>query len=132
MDRTIQVVGAVSVRGDKVFLARRASHKTMAYKWEFPGGKVEVGETEAEALIREIGEELCVDLEIFSILDSSVTLIGNLNVSLTTFLCAFVEEPQLSSDHDEMGWFDLDELRALDIAEPDVPALSKLRDLMNG
>lgn len=132
MDRMIHVVGAVAFRGDKVFLARRAPHKTMAYKWEFPGGKVEVGETEAEALSREIDEELSVGLKIFSLLDSSVTFVGDLTISLSTFLCEFVGEPQVSSDHDEMGWFDFDELEALDIAEPDFPALVKLRDLMNG
>lgn len=101
MDRMIHVVGAVAFRGDKVFLARRAPHKTMAYKWEFPEGKVEVGETEAEALTREIDEELSVGLKIFSLLDSSVTFVGDLTISLSTFLCEFVGEPQVSSDHDD-------------------------------
>jgi len=59
----VLVVAAVVVRGDRVLLARRPPGKHLAGSWEFPGGKVEAGESPADALAREVREELALEIE---------------------------------------------------------------------
>ena len=64
MKRKIEVVAAVIVDGDRVFCTQRPDKGEVALKWEFPGGKIEKGETHKEALIREIKEELKSNIEV--------------------------------------------------------------------
>ncbi|NYE18735.1 (deoxy)nucleoside triphosphate pyrophosphohydrolase [Microbacterium immunditiarum] len=125
---TIDVVAAV-VERDGAFLAcRRAAGRAAAGKWEFPGGKVEASESPADALVREIREELGVSIEVAGELvvvepgrDGGIRLIC---------LHARLEGPPpvASTDHDELRWVARDELAALDWAEPDVPAVRLLAD----
>jgi len=60
----MQVVAAVIVRGERVLICQRTRHQALPLKWEFPGGKLEVGESPAAALKRELHEELGIDAEI--------------------------------------------------------------------
>lgn len=57
----IDVVAAIIERNGKILLAQRDSHRDQAGLWEFPGGKVEAGESQPQALMRELGEELNID-----------------------------------------------------------------------
>jgi len=60
------VVVALILRGDEVLVCQRRPDQPMALKWEFPGGKIEAGETPEQALVRELGEELGIDADIGS------------------------------------------------------------------
>lgn len=121
----MEVVCAVAINGNnKIFAARRAEGKPHAGTWEFPGGKVEEGETPKSALIREIKEEMGVTLNVGE-------LIKNLEwenklgaFSLSAFACQMQEDGFTLSDHDEYGWFTLDELSTMELMIADYALLN--------
>lgn len=120
MSEPIDVVAAV-IEHEGLFLAcRRAPGKAAAGKWEFPGGKVEPGESPDEALVREIREELGVGIHVTAHLTTDVT--GRIRL-----LCLRARlddgHPEASTDHDELRWVGPGELSGLEWAEADLPAV---------
>ncbi len=123
----MHVVAAVAVRGDLVFAAKRAAHKSAPGKWEFPGGKVDAGETPDEALIREIYEEFGVPIRVLKPFHRCTTVVGAQGIDLDSYLCSFdLENPLSSSDHDEISWIEIQNLQNYDFAAPDIPIIGKL------
>jgi 8-oxo-dGTP diphosphatase len=126
----LQVVGAILLKGDRILVARRASHKSAAGLWEFPGGKVEPGESPAEALSREISEELDLKIKVLKTFDISVTLVGERYIRLQVMVCDVTGEfAGVSSDHDAFLWAKTGDIESLDWATPDLPAVRKLKTL---
>lgn len=102
---------------------KRAEHKQSAGKWEFPGGKPEADEALEAALVREIKEELNVDVTVLRQFDRTIT--GE--IDLVCFAAELTgEKPTTSTDHSELRWVPESELSKLDWARPDLPALQKL------
>ncbi|WP_442576869.1 (deoxy)nucleoside triphosphate pyrophosphohydrolase [Microbacterium sp. F51-2R] len=123
MSEPIDVVAAV-IEHDGLFLAcRRAPHKAAAGRWEFPGGKVEPGESAEQALVREIGEELGIRILPESHLTTDVTGPVRL-ICLRARLDG--EIPQASTDHDELRWVAREDLAVLEWADADLPAVRML------
>jgi 8-oxo-dGTP diphosphatase len=123
-----QVVGAALIRGGLVLAARRTTG-AFAGRWEFPGGKVEPGETPAAALTREIDEELDCLVEVVSWLPGSVALRADL--SLTIAAAALVSgEPTPGPDHDEVRWLGPEDLAEVDWLDADVAFLDAVRALL--
>jgi 8-oxo-dGTP diphosphatase len=125
--RTLDVVAAVFRQDDKVLACRRARGRASAGLWEFPGGKVEVGENPRDALSREIREELEVEVVVGDLLDRSLTALGELNINLACFeVSSFSELPKGSTDHDELRWVTAVGAQALSWADPDLPMVGLL------
>lgn len=125
--RTLEVVAAVIAVGDTVLACRRAPDRSSGGKWEFPGGKVEPGESPADALVREIREELDVDIRVGELLDRSTTVMGDVAIDLACYSATLVgPAPTTSTDHDELRWLAPGELPALDWANPDLPLVKRL------
>lgn len=126
-------VVAAAILDDGWFLAcRRAPGKAAAGRWEFPGGKVEPGEDPRAALGRELLEELAVEVEVGELLDRSQTKVGDIIIDLATYDVKLLgRRPDQSTDHDQLGWFALDELASLDWAAPDLPAVEALVNRSN-
>ena len=122
----IDVVGAVIVRDGLVFAARRGPGRALEGLWEFPGGKLEPGETPAQALVREIQEELGCTVDVGEhLVDTEHTHSYGI-VALSTYLCALVDgEPQLT-EHIEARWVATEELTQLDWAPADLPTVEFL------
>lgn len=119
------VVGAAIVRDGRLLAARRSAPSHHAGGWEFPGGKVEHGETETEALVRECREELGVDVV-------AGTLVGEQPIApellLRVYRAVLVEgEPQPLLDHDDLRWLAADEIDDVPWLPADVPLVAALR-----
>ena len=121
----VGVVGAALIRSGRVLAARRTEPPRLAGLWEFPGGKVEAGESDAQALRRELQEELRVEAEIGARLGGDVP-IGETGV-LRVYLCTLTAGEPALVDHDEHRWLSVDEL--LDVAwiPVDLPLVEQLR-----
>ena len=120
----VQVVGAALVRDGRVLAARRTGPAHLAGLWEFPGGKVEDGESDHDALVRELKEELGVTALIGPRVGPELAL-GETAV-MRVYLATLVDgEPQLN-DHDALRWLAPDELRDVPWIPADAPVLSSL------
>jgi 8-oxo-dGTP diphosphatase len=122
------VVGAAIVRDGRVLAARRTTPAETAGRWEFPGGKVEPGETEAQSLVREVEEELGLRIRVGRWLTGAEE-IGQgylLKVALAT-----IEAGELvPTEHDEVRWLAAGELGEVDWLEGDRPFLVELSHLL--
>lgn len=126
MKKEINVVGAVVVNGGKVLSAQRSENMSLPGMWEFPGGKIEQGETPRDALVREMQEELCCTIEIGDQVASTRYEYDFGFVTLTTFYSKLVDgEPQLT-EHSEIRWIEATDLESVEWAPADVPAVEKV------
>jgi len=122
------VVGAAIVRDGRVLAARRTTPASAAGRWEFPGGKVEPGESDAASLVREVEEELGVTVTVDRWLVGSAPIgTGHLLRVAVVRLEAGEPEP---SEHDAVRWLAADELEDVDWLEPDRPFLTELSHLL--
>ena len=118
------VVGAAIVRDGRVLAARRTFPPEAAGRWEFPGGKVEPGETPEAALVREVAEELGCVVAIRHWLPGEVA-IGDRHV-LTIAVAELVSGEPVPTEHDAVRWLALDDLASVDWLDPDRPFLPHL------
>jgi 8-oxo-dGTP diphosphatase len=123
------VVGAVLVRSGKVLAARRIAPAELAGRWEFPGGKVEPDEAEADALVRECEEELGVTIDVLDRVGPDVPLPGGsvLRCYFARLRQGLSNFPDSSSDHDELRWLAVDELGSVDWLPGDRPIVEAVR-----
>ena len=120
---TLVVAAIIQNSQGEYLCCKRGDWKSTPNKWEFPGGKPEPDESLEAALIREIKEELGVDIKVIRAFDRSVT--GD--IDLACFVCDLVgESPKSSTDHSEIRWVKEADLSQLDWAEPDLPALKRI------
>ena len=126
MKKDIHVVGAVIIKNEKILCAQRGPDKSLPYKWEFPGGKIESGETPQEALKREIHEEMHCKIEIGEKVEHTVYEYDFGIVHLTTYICKLIEGEPVLTEHEEIKWLAPKELEMLDWAPADIPAIERL------
>ncbi len=129
MDHLATVVGAAILDAGRVLAARRTTPPEAAGRWEFPGGKVEPGETPEEALVREVTEELGCTIAVDGWLGGQ-TAIGEKYV-LTVAIARLVEGDPIPQEHDQVRWLAADELGDVDWLDPDLPFLPELRERMS-
>jgi 8-oxo-dGTP diphosphatase len=118
------VVGAAIVRDGRVLAARRTAPPEAAGRWEFPGGKVEPGESPEEALVREVGEELGCTIAVTRWLPGEEP-IGERHLLRVAVAELVTGEPE-PREHDAVRWLGPDELHDVDWLDPDVPFLARL------
>ncbi len=124
---TVVVVGAAVLRDGRVLASRRTGPPRLAGLWEFPGGKVEDGETEHSALVRELAEELGVVATVGERVGPDLDIGGT--AVMRVYLCTITGEPQLV-DHDAHRWLSAAELDDVDWIAVDQPVVTALRPLL--
>jgi len=124
--KIIPVVCAIIEQDNLVLCALRSERMSLPGKWEFPGGKLEVNELPEEALIREIKEELNVEIKIIEALPiAEHAYVPEKIIQLIPYRCAIVgNETPRATEHSELRWMKKDELLQLDWAAADVPIVS--------
>jgi 8-oxo-dGTP diphosphatase len=122
------VVGAAIVRGGRVLAARRTAPASAAGRWEFPGGKVEPGESDAESLVREVEEELGVLITVTQWLRGAERIDERylLRVAVATLDSG---EPA-PTEHDQVRWLAAGELDDVDWLDGDRPFLTELSQVL--
>ncbi len=131
-DAPTLVVGAAVVRRGCLLAARRTTPPAVAGRWELPGGKVEIGESPGDALVREVREELGCAIAVDDWLEGDQP-IGTTHL-LRVAMCRLLDaEPRPGDDHDELRWLTPEGLAEVDWLEPDRPFVAALRDrLLDG
>lgn len=131
MNKSINVSGGVITRSDgKILLAQRRKGSIFELLWEFPGGKCEINETLQECLIREIDEELGIDISVGKFIDKVDFTHKDKLYSLHIFFatCQNHHHTKMNS-HENIVWIDIDELQNFDIVQNDlliIPTLKRL------
>ncbi|QUL78729.1 (deoxy)nucleoside triphosphate pyrophosphohydrolase [Brevibacterium sp. SMBL_HHYL_HB1] len=124
MSKPLRVVGAIIQHEGKILACRRLPTKAAGGKWEFPGGKVEVGESPKAALKRELSEELGLDtVQVAELVRRETTPSSGKLIDLTCFRVSVETPPTSSQDHDLLRWCTPAELRDLDWAVADLPMM---------
>ncbi|MBG9812052.1 NUDIX hydrolase [Bacillus endophyticus] len=121
-----KVVAAIIKDKDKILIAQRNSKDHLAGKWEFPGGKIEPGETPEECLVREIREELRIDIEIGSFYDDNVYGSKDQAIHLLFYWAEVINGKVTAVVHDDVKWITIKELASFDFAPADIPIVKRL------
>ena len=125
----VEVVAALIWSGDKFMICQRPAHKARGLLWEFVGGKVEIGETKEQALIRECKEELNVLLSVGDMFMDVIHEYLDLTVHLTLFNATIAEgEPQII-EHNDIKWIIPDEIPNYDFCPADEEILKKITEV---
>jgi 8-oxo-dGTP diphosphatase len=122
----INVTAAILEKNNKILIARRPNGDSLAGYWEFPGGKIEIGETPEQCLEREISEELGLVKRVNKLFCESKYAYPNKCVALLAYFCELVSgEPKLNV-HDRMEWVSYSQLGNYNFAPADIPIIEKL------
>jgi len=126
LKKQIKVVGAVIRQENKILCAQRSLSGSLPGLWEFPGGKIESGETPREALEREIVEELNCRVLVGDEVTTTAFEYDFGVVTLTTFNCELVDGTPVLTEHESVVWLTAGELGTLEWAPADIPAVQIL------
>ena len=123
-----EVSAAIIIEDGKVLLARRAKGEKLAGYWEFPGGKREEGETIDECLVREIREELSLDIEVVGEFDTSDYKYPGGRIRLIGLLAEIQNGVISKTVHDLVEWRDISSVLDYQLAPADIPLAERLRN----
>ncbi len=121
------VTAAIIQHNDHILIAQRKENVDQALKWEFPGGKLEPGESPEQCLVREIQEELGLSIEVMKIFDVISHNYGDRHIILLCYLCRLIAGAAQALDCRDFKWVLAGELHLYDFAEADKPVVSKLQ-----
>ena len=122
-----EVVAALIWNQDKFMICQRPAHKARGLLWEFVGGKVELGETKEQALIRECQEELAVTLDVGEVFMAVVHEYPDLTVHLTLFHAAIREGIPQKLEHNDIRWVTVDEIGQYEFCPADEGILTRIK-----
>jgi 8-oxo-dGTP diphosphatase len=122
----VDVSCGVIRKDGKILIARRKKGTHMENRWEFPGGKIEPGETPEQCLVRELREELGIETEVGDFITASHFHYKEKNIRLLGYLVEYVSGEIVLNAHEEIKWVGLDDLRNYDFADADFAIVKEL------
>lgn len=125
--RTIPVTCALIIHQGRVLAAQRSEGMDLPGKWEFPGGKVEAGEDPRDCLVREIHEELSIEIDVKQALAPSDFSYPRKTIRLLPFLAVWRGGKISLLEHSQVTWLDRESLFSVDWAEADIPIVHDLQ-----
>lgn len=132
--KTIQVAAAIikgkNERGEDVILATRRGYGAFKGGWEFPGGKLEQGESAKQALVREIREELEVDIEVGNLFERVEYDYPDFHLSMDCFQAEIRTGKLILNEHEEARWLTADEITSVSWLPADIALVEKLQRYM--
>ena len=127
--KTIKVVAAIIKHGDKVFATQRG-YGELKGGWEFPGGKIEAGETPQQALIREIKEELDTEIEVNAYMDTVEYDYPTFHLSMDCYWCEIITGDLVLKEHEAAKWLTREQLGDVDWLPADQGLVEGIREYM--
>jgi len=124
--KQIEVVAAIILKDDRIFATQRGYGDFKDW-WEFPGGKIEVGETPEEALVREIREELSADISVDKFLCTVEHDYPQFHLAMHCYLCSLQTEALHLNEHEAAQWLTKDELDSVKWLPADVKVVEALK-----
>lgn len=128
--KAIEVVAALIRRGNRFLVCQRPAHKARGLLWEFVGGKVELGETGEQALIREIQEELGVSLTVHEPVMDVTHDYPDLTVHLTLYSSEIAQGEPQKIEHHDIRWITAQEIGDIEFCPADQVFLDTVRNVM--
>jgi len=127
--KQIEVSAALIFRDGKILITQRHTSAHLGGLWEFPGGKCEPGETFEQCLVREIQEELCIEIEVGQLLEEISHAYAEKTVRLKFFICKFISGIPQPLDCAAFKWIEKAEMAEFEFPAADARLLEKLREL---
>jgi 8-oxo-dGTP diphosphatase len=124
--KQIEVVAAIIRKGGKIFASQRGYGEWKDW-WEFPGGKMEAGETPEEALVREIREELSAEISVDEFLCTVEYDYPQFHLTMHCFHCSLIGEALHLNEHEAAKWLTKDELDSVKWLPADLEVIEVLR-----
>lgn len=127
--KTVRVAAAVIRNGGRIFATQRG-YGEFKDGWEFPGGKIEPGETPQEALAREIREELNADITVGQLIETVEYDYPNFHLSMDCFWCRLNSQELVLREHEDARWLTADELYSVDWLPADIGIIGKIKQVL--
>ena len=127
--KQIEVVAAIIRKGDKIFATQRGYGEWQDW-WEFPGGKMEPGESPEQALVREIQEELSAEISVGELLCTVEYDYPKFHLTMHCYLCTLIGDALHLNEHEAARWLTKDELDSVKWLPADEEVIERLRALM--
>ena len=124
--KTVRVVAAVIRKDNKIFATQRG-YGEFKDGWEFPGGKIEEGETPEQALAREIREELDTEIQVGKLIDTIEYDYPKFHLSMDCFWCEIMQGGLELKEHEAARWLSKEELYSVDWLPADVGVVEKIK-----
>lgn len=128
--KTVNVVAAIIRDGNKIFATQRG-YGEYKDRWEFPGGKIEQGETPQQALVREIKEELDTEIDVGDLLTTIEYDYPQFHLSMQCFWCQIIEGTPVLKEHEAARWLDLEHIDSVDWLPADQSIIVLIKEKMS-
>lgn len=128
--KTVKVVAAIIIHENKIFATQRG-YGEFKDGWEFPGGKIEPGETPQEALVREIKEELDIEIEVKDFLETVEYDYPEFHLSMDCFFCTIKSGELVLKEHEAAKWLTVETLDGVDWLPADQGLVEGIREYLD-